>query len=64
VLRALNRRMLHPPLREGLEETLTVPTLGLPMRLQRFFAITNCIENLIGTVRHVTRNVKRWPMAG
>ncbi|MDO8475852.1 MAG: hypothetical protein Q7W02_06575 [Candidatus Rokubacteria bacterium] len=35
-------------------------TLGLPTRLQRFFATTNCIENLIGTVRHVTRNVKRW----
>jgi putative transposase len=47
-------------LREGLEETLTVLTLGLPTRLQRFFATTNCIENLIGTVRHVTRNVKRW----
>jgi len=47
-------------LREGLEETLTVLTLGLPPRLQRFFATTNCIENLIGTVRHVTRNVKRW----
>ncbi len=47
-------------LREGLEETLTVLTLGLPTQLQRFFATTNCIENLIGTVRHVTRNVKRW----
>ena len=47
-------------LREGLEETLTVLTLGLPTRLRRFFATTNCIENLIGTVRHVTRNVKRW----
>ena len=47
-------------LREGLEDTLTVLTLGLPTRLQRFFATTNCIENLIGTVRHVTRNVKRW----
>jgi putative transposase len=47
-------------LREGLEETLTVLTLGLPTRLQRFFATTNCIENLIGTVRHVTRNIKRW----
>ena len=47
-------------LREGLAETLTVLTLGLPPRLQRFFATTNCIENLIGTVRHVTRNVKRW----
>ena len=47
-------------LREGLEETLTVLKLGLPPRLRRFFATTNCIENLIGTVRHVTRNVKRW----
>jgi transposase-like protein len=47
-------------LREGLEETLTVLTLGLPPRLRRFFATTNCIENLIGIVRHVTRNVTRW----
>lgn len=47
-------------LREGLAETLTVLTLGLPPRLRRFFATTNCIENLIGIVRHVTRNVKRW----
>jgi putative transposase len=47
-------------LREGLDETLTVLTLGLPPRLRRFFATTNCIENLIGIVRHVTRNVKRW----
>ena len=27
---------------------------------RRSFATTNCIENLIGTVRHVTRNSKRW----
>jgi len=47
-------------LREGLEETLTVLKLGLPLGLRRFFATTNCIENLIGTLRHVTRNVKRW----
>jgi len=47
-------------LREGLEETLTVLKLGLPPRLRRFFATTNGIENLIGTVRHVTRNIKRW----
>jgi len=32
---------------------------ALPPRLRRFFATTNCIENLIGIVRHVTRNVKR-----
>jgi putative transposase len=47
-------------LREALEETLTVLTLGLPPRLRRFFATTNAIENLIGTLRHVARNVKRW----
>jgi transposase-like protein len=46
--------------REGLEETLTVVKLGLPPTLRRFFATTNCIENLIGTLRHVTRNIKRW----
>jgi transposase-like protein len=46
--------------REGLEETLTVLKLGLPPMLRRFFATTNCIENLIGTLRHVTRNIKRW----
>ena len=47
-------------MREGLEETLTVLKLGLPPGLRRFFATTNCIENLIGTLRHVTRNIKRW----
>jgi transposase-like protein len=46
--------------REGLEETLTVLKLGLPPALRRFFATTNCIENLIGTLRHVTRNITRW----
>ena len=47
-------------LREGLEETLTVLKLELPPTLRRFFATTNCIENLISTVRHITRNIKRW----
>ena len=46
--------------REGLEETLTVVKLGLPPALRRFFASTNCIENLVATLRHVARNVKRW----
>jgi transposase-like protein len=45
---------------EGLEETLTVLKLELPSTLRRFFATTNCIENLIATLRHVTRNVNRW----
>jgi putative transposase len=47
-------------LREGLDETLMVLKLGLPPTLRRFFASTNCIENLMGTLRHVMRNVKRW----
>ena len=34
--------------------------LGLPPTLRRSFATTNCIENLIGTLRHVSRNVKHW----
>jgi putative transposase len=47
-------------LREGLEETLTVLKLELPSTLRRFFATTNGIENIIATLRHVTRNVKCW----
>jgi putative transposase len=47
-------------LREGLEETLTVMKLGLPSTLARSFSTTNAIENMLGTVRRVTRNVKRW----
>jgi transposase-like protein len=47
-------------LREGLEETLTVLKLGLSGALRRTFATTNAIENLLGGVRRVTRNVKHW----
>jgi transposase-like protein len=47
-------------LREGLEETLTVMRLALSARLQRTFATTNPIENLISGTRRVHRNVKRW----
>jgi transposase-like protein len=45
---------------EGLEEMLTVLKLGLPPTLRRLFATTNCIENMVATLRHVARNVKRW----
>jgi len=34
--------------------------LGLSERLQRSLATTNSIENTLGTVRRVSRNVKRW----
>jgi len=47
-------------LREGMEETLTVLKLGLPSTLRRSLATTNAIENTLGTVRRVGRNVKRW----
>jgi putative transposase len=47
-------------LREGLEETLTVVTLNVGDTLRRMLATTNTIENLIGRVREVHRNVKRW----
>lgn len=47
-------------LREGLDETLTVLGLGLPKTLCRSLSTTNAIENLNGTLRRVTRNVKRW----
>jgi putative transposase len=46
--------------REGLEETLTVLTLGLSDRLRQSLATTNAIESLISRTRQVKRNVKRW----
>ena len=45
---------------EGLDEMLTVNRLGLPIKLRRSLACTNSIENMMGTVRRVCRNVKRW----
>lgn len=47
-------------LREGLEETLTVKDWHLPDILERALSTTNVIENLNGTIRRVSRNVKRW----
>jgi putative transposase len=48
---------------EGLDEMLTVTRLGLPSQLRRALACTNIIENMMGTVRRVCRNVKRWRTA-
>ncbi len=47
-------------LSEGMEETLTVLKLALPESLRKSLATTNAIENLNGTIRRVSRNVKRW----
>lgn len=66
ILHDLARRLedRHPSaaesVREGLDETLTVLTLGLSERLRRTLATTNPVENLVGRIRHVDRNVKRW----
>ena len=69
LLRNLARR-LEPEARgvaasiiEGLAEMLTVNRLGLPIQLRRSLACTNAIENMMGTVRRVCRNVKRWQNA-
>jgi putative transposase len=48
---------------EGLDEILTVTRLALPNELRRALACTNIIENAMGTVRRVTRNVKHWSSA-
>jgi transposase-like protein len=48
---------------EGLDEILTVTRLGLPGELRRSLACTNIIENMMGTIRSVSRNVKHWSSA-
>ena len=48
---------------EGIDEILTVTRLGRPKELRRSLACTNIIENVMGTVRRVCRNVKRWRSA-
>ena len=64
LLRNLARRLEHEEpgvsgsILEGLDEILTVIRLGLPHELRRSLACTNIVENALGTVRQVTRNVK------
>lgn len=48
---------------EGLDDILTVTRLGLPRALRRSLACTNIIENMMGTIRRVSRNVKHWGSA-
>ena len=66
LLTNLARRLrdAHPgaaaSLEEGLDETLTVKRLGLPKLLERQLSTTNAIENLMGSVRLLSRRVKRW----
>jgi len=47
-------------LREGLDETITLKDWKLQTSLERTLSTTNSIENLNGSIRWVSRNVKRW----
>ena len=66
LIRNLARRLEHEApgvsgsILEGTDEILTVTRLGLPMQLRRSLACTNIIENMNGTIRRVSHNVKRW----
>jgi len=65
-LNALHRELmdLNPSaarsLGEGMEETLTVHRLHVPMQLRKTLASTNVIESAFSIVERVCRNVKRW----
>jgi putative transposase len=66
VLNTLHRELmdLNPSaarsLGEGMEETLTVHRLHVPMQLRKTLACTNVIESAFSIVEKVCRNVKRW----
>jgi putative transposase len=45
---------------EGMEETLTVHRLHVPMQLRKTLASTNVIESAFSIVERVCKNVKRW----
>ena len=66
VLEQLHRELmeLNPSaarsLAEGMEETLTVHRLHLPMQLRKTMASTNVIESAFSIVEQVCKNVKRW----
>ena len=65
-LNTLHRELmdLHPSaarsLGEGMEETLTVHRLHVPMQLRKTLASTNVIESAFSIVEQVCKNVKRW----
>jgi len=45
---------------EGLEESLTVAELRLPLKLRQTFSSTNCIESGFSMVENICQQVKRW----
>jgi putative transposase len=65
-LDGLQRELMHlnpsaaRSLAEGLEETLTVHRLHVPLQLRMTLASTNVIESAFAIVERVCLNVKRW----
>ncbi len=65
-LESLHRELMHinpsaaRSLAEGMEETLTVHKLGVPLQLRKTLSSTNVIESAFSIVETVCRNVKRW----
>lgn len=61
---AAELRASHPgaasSILEGLDETLTRIGLGIDSDLVRILSSTNIIENLQGSLKRVSKNVKRW----
>ena len=51
-------------LMEGLEETLTLHRLEIPLTLRRTFSTTNCIENLNSQLGKYIGRVKKWTNSG
>ncbi|MCK5580115.1 MAG: transposase, partial [Candidatus Omnitrophica bacterium] len=47
-------------LKEGLEETLTLHSLGLSAELRRSLSTTNCIESVMSQLAAYTDKVDRW----
>src|SRR5258705_13587294 len=65
LIRNLARRLEHEApgvsksILEGLDEILTVSNLGLPTALRRALPCPHIIENIMGTVSQVNRNLTR-----
>jgi hypothetical protein len=49
-----------PHVRLGHADPAAPAPQGLPKELRRSLACTNIVENIVGSVRRVCRNVKRW----
>jgi hypothetical protein len=65
LIRNLAQRLGRSPARSWKASRRFLPSLGLDCRkgLRRSHACTDIIENVMGTVRRVCRNVKRWRSA-